>query len=374
METYPDEIDLREYIEVLWRWRTLVLTITLLATTTAGIISFFVLKPVYEASAQIMAPQTPLPAEIIKSPNFMQAIVQELGLQEQYNAFDLARAVSLETSRASATLTTIKVQNEDAALATKIANQIAADFLEFLREKNSESTSASIAQLTAEKTEATASLNSIRYTIASLKQTTGMDALQTEVSRLANLVATYSSQQMESEMEEQGLLAGIVELSKTLAATPMTLSGPPDWSGHPTEIPNETYQRLNESLALAKVDLIKVQTRLGQIARTLPSLKADYEGSYARLLGFQRQLEELEAQDKILAERITSFTDRISELTTSLPETNVVSPALEPVVPIKPRKLVNMAVATVLGGFLSILAVFAIEYWRSPRKAVAVGQ
>jgi len=36
--------------------------------------------------------------------------------------------------------------------------------------------------------------------------------------------------------------------------------------------------------------------------------------------------------------------------------------------PVKPRKLLNMAVAGVLGGFVSVFGVFFLEYWRSPRK------
>ena len=41
---------------------------------------------------------------------------------------------------------------------------------------------------------------------------------------------------------------------------------------------------------------------------------------------------------------------------------SVVSPAMEPKNPVKPRKIVNMAVAGVLGGFVSLLLVFVLEY------------
>ncbi|MGI6663491.1 MAG: Wzz/FepE/Etk N-terminal domain-containing protein [Bacillota bacterium] len=40
MDTYTDEIDLREYIEVLWRWKFFVVGITLIAALTAALVSF----------------------------------------------------------------------------------------------------------------------------------------------------------------------------------------------------------------------------------------------------------------------------------------------------------------------------------------------
>ncbi|MGE5579003.1 MAG: GumC family protein [Bacillota bacterium] len=372
METYTDEIDLREYIELLWRRRKLVIGITLTAAVVAALLSFYVMKPVYEASSQFMAPQNPLPAEVIKSPSFMQGIIQELQLEEQHNPFSLARAVSLETSKASATLTTVKVQAQDPVLAARIANRISSRFVEFLREKNEESKSEIISQLTAEKAEDMDNLESIRNRIADLKEATGVDALKAEVARLANQIASYSSQQMAADIQEKELRAGITELSAALASTPKTVSGPPDWSGQPTQIPNATYQSLEQSLALAKVQLAEVQIRLEQVANTLPALRKDYESKYASLLSHERQIQDLQAQEAILADRVESLSEQISELTSSLPEVSIVSSAVEPVEPIKPRKLVNVAVATVLGGFISLLVVFGIEFWQSPRKATTV--
>lgn len=374
MEAYPDEIDLREYLEILWRWRMFVVGITLIAAVTAGAVSFFVIKPTYEASVQIMVPQSPLPAEIIKSPHFMDTIIRETGLRGEYDSFKLAKEVSLETSRASASLTTIKVQNTDPERAVLIANRIALDFLEFVKSKNMESVSGSVSYLVSQKTEAETSLGSLRRALADLKQSTRVEALQQEVGRLSGQLASFRSQQVAGEMRERELLTGIAELAKALEATPPTVSGPPDWSGRPTEIPNETYQRLNQTLTFKKVELTETRTRLTEIAAALPPMKAEYDGCYAKLLDYQRQIQELENKEVVLTEQIKSYTERVNELATSLPQTNIVSPAVTPTRPVKPHKLMNIMVAAVLGGFMSILAVFGIEYWRSPRKGVTLAQ
>lgn len=374
MEAYSDEIDLREYVGVLWRWRWLIVVVTLIATTTAGLLSFFVLEPVYEASAQMMVPKDPLPAEIITSPNFMQMIIEELGLQDKYDAFTLARAVSLETSKVSASLTTVRVQGSDPALNARIANQIAADFLEFVKSKHVQAMSASVSYFAGQKAEADANLVSVQRELADLRQSTRIEALQLEVNRLEGQVLGFRSQLASSEMREQELITGVEELSRTLETTPKVLAGPPDWSGHATEVPNETYQRFDQALTMKKVELSELRVRLENIRTSLPALKAEYDTRYTALLTFQQQLRELEARESVLEEQIASFSNRINELTANLPQTNVVSPAVVPIKPIKPQKLMNMVVATVLGGFLSVLMVFGIEYWRSPRKTATLTQ
>ena len=48
------EIDLKEYLDIIWSRKWLIIGITLLAALISGLISFFVLQPVYEASTTIM--------------------------------------------------------------------------------------------------------------------------------------------------------------------------------------------------------------------------------------------------------------------------------------------------------------------------------
>ncbi|MGI6667412.1 MAG: GumC family protein [Bacillota bacterium] len=374
MDTYSDEIDLREYIEILWRWRFFIVGITFVAALTAALVSVFVLQPVYQASVQVLAPQTPVPAEVIKSPHFMDLIIDGLDLRDQYDAFSLSKAVSLETSKSSNTLTTIRVETGSSELSTRIANKIADQFLEFVKKTHEDTIASSVGYYEEQRDAAEASLAAVREELAELKQTANLVALQNEVERLASQVTSYLTQQVEAELRERELEKGIEELEKALETTPATVPGPPDWSGHPTEVPNEIHKSLSENLAFKKVELSETKTRLEGIASALPSLRADYEAKYASLLDYQNQLYVLESQERDLTGQIASFTDSIGKLTTTLPQMNVVSPAVEPIRPVKPQKLLNTVVATVLGGFMSVLAVFAIEYWRSPRKPTGVSQ
>ena len=61
---YVDEIDLRQYIEVLWHGRWVILAVTLCAMVSAGLVSFFLLDPVYESSVMFTVS---LPQEVQES-------------------------------------------------------------------------------------------------------------------------------------------------------------------------------------------------------------------------------------------------------------------------------------------------------------------
>ena len=50
-----EEVDLREYINVMLKWKWLIIWITILAMAFAGILSYFVIRPVYEGTA-VMVP------------------------------------------------------------------------------------------------------------------------------------------------------------------------------------------------------------------------------------------------------------------------------------------------------------------------------
>ena len=156
----------------------------------------------------------------------MQSIVEKAGLGEQYDAFSLARDVSVETSKSSATLTTIRVQSTDPRLATTLANQIALDFLDFVKAKYIESLSDSTMYLTSEKAAAEAELAALREKLSSLKEESRIEALQIEVDRLAELVASYRSRQSADELRRQELLKGMGSYSRS-GIHPPTLPSPP---------------------------------------------------------------------------------------------------------------------------------------------------
>jgi len=72
-----EEIDLREYIDVIvrrWKW---ILGITLTAVVAAAILSFFLLAPVYEAKAEVIIVKSR--SEVTFEPKYRTLTEEELG-------------------------------------------------------------------------------------------------------------------------------------------------------------------------------------------------------------------------------------------------------------------------------------------------------
>ena len=372
MPMYEDEIDLREYIAVLWKWRWLIATVTLISVLTAGVLSFFVLQPVYEASVQILASREGPPYEVITSPYFLERVTEKLGLQhdERYTPFALARAVTVQAGK-SANLTVIKIQDRDPELASKIVNAIAELYVEFVREKNSETVSETVSYLTSQRQQAEKALDAAKTDLNNLRHTGQIDALQREVDRLAAKTTEYKSILTSGEVRQKELQKGIEELEKLLAATPKTVPGPLDYAGRPTEVPNQTYQELEQTIALKRVELTELEVRMEETRQMLPSVEAAYSSNYEKLLSLQKQAQDLELLIERLNTQIASLDAKVVEASSTLPETTIAAPALVPQEPVKPRKLLNMTVAGVLGGFVSVFMAFFIEYWRAPRRPAA---
>jgi len=140
-----ETISLRELFETLKKRLSLILVITLLAAAVSGAISYFVLKPVYKSSSQILVSQSAASSlasiagvsldtdakyietynVILKSPYILDQVIKELKMDttpEQLNG-----SVSV-TQEGASQVVTISVTNNDPAEAVRIANEIAKVF------------------------------------------------------------------------------------------------------------------------------------------------------------------------------------------------------------------------------------------------------
>ena len=144
------EIDLKEYLDIIWSKKWLILGITLLATLISGLVSFFVLQPVYEASTTIMIGKSNTSeqsikyddvmlnqklvntySEIIKSNTVLEEVVSNLKLGQ--SATQLKENVTVNPI-GDTEIIEIKVNNSDPVLATNIANDLSEVSMENVKE------------------------------------------------------------------------------------------------------------------------------------------------------------------------------------------------------------------------------------------------
>ncbi|WP_423408391.1 YveK family protein [Heyndrickxia sp. MSNUG] len=139
-----ETISLKELLQTLKKRMSLIVIITLLAVTVSGVISFFLLTPIYQASTQLLVNQSKNEQSmynynevqtnlqlintynvIIKSPAILDLVNEELGLD--MTAVELNGKITVQSEQNSQVVN-ISVQDPDANQAAKIANKTAEVF------------------------------------------------------------------------------------------------------------------------------------------------------------------------------------------------------------------------------------------------------
>lgn len=128
------EIDVRELFKTLWRYRRAIVLITLGAMVLAGVLSKYVMSPVYQSSAVVEINPPPLVgsdlpldnaatyAQVLKSDQVLSDIVRRLGLQSdpRYGPEQLRERIRTEVPK-DTQLIAVTVEDEDPERAVAIA-------------------------------------------------------------------------------------------------------------------------------------------------------------------------------------------------------------------------------------------------------------
>lgn len=139
-----ETISLKELFQTLRKRLSLIIIITAIAAATSGLISFFVLTPIYQSSTQILVNQAKSDQQafqynevqtnlqlintynvIIKSPAILEKVIQQLDLK--MTSSELNENVTVGSEQDSQVVN-ISVQDEDPKQAAEIANTIATVF------------------------------------------------------------------------------------------------------------------------------------------------------------------------------------------------------------------------------------------------------
>ncbi len=143
-EIQEEEIDLREYINVLLKRKGVIILIFLIAVITAAIVSYFVLQPVYEANVVIAVSKPKIKdslvdeisledyKNLIKDIEIEEELIQKLNLTEppiELTPYDLEQMLTIELPK-GATLIKINLQASNPKLTKDIINTWATLFVD----------------------------------------------------------------------------------------------------------------------------------------------------------------------------------------------------------------------------------------------------
>ncbi len=401
-----DEIDLREYIDVLWRGKWVIAAITLCAMVTAGLISFFALDPVYESTV-VLAASLPEEARAdVGDP----VILGIIGGTPQAHIRFLKDPAVLE--RAAQTLATRDIRVGARALGGKTTVRAVGDpakgdkLLEVTaRDKVPENSRIMADTIAEEYVNFLSGLVSAR--LSSRRQQVGMELAQREArlaeaaKRLGDLVARvgeanlvrkdieaktillaeYEREHARNTVEAKAAAESVRSLESHLQTIPELVLVRRS-TGETAEEVNPAYPLLITDLAQKKATLADLQERSKAERSVIAALGAEIEALEAGLV--ENAIEEQNLRDALSRAQM-SYLECVRELevlerndaeTIVRSAVHQVAPAATPTEPSGPRRLLNVAIAGVLGAMVSVLVVLVKHYWYGGgyRQAKTAGQ
>lgn len=316
-EIVEDEIDLRDYLNVIWKNKLLILGIVLVSLVSSGFYSFFVLQDEYQTDAKlsyVSNQKIPLAdaIEILKS----QPIIQKTAAQEG----------EASKNEALSTLSSLKVEN--IRNTNQILLQLKGNNPETMKKYFGQYINVSVDELN-------------RRSLEKLS----LEKSQSDYPRLKNLSLLYAKQREEIH----------AELKKKLVE----------------EADFEIQRLRNISLIAARFGYKDKQLEIEYKIVDLISIK---EGGriYA---SFAQQLIQSNPELTLLNARLNSIDAKLADLQAKMiepenPSSNVntnsnvvelLTPPTDPMI-IGPKRTLNIAIAAVLGLFIGVFAAFFKNY------------
>lgn len=409
-QEYPetDVIDLRQVFGVLKKWRKVIIAITLLALLTSGIMSYFVISPVYEANSMLIvtmpdtanqraAAETDDLESVINTVSRMplmtmntyvgqltsdtmyQRVLESLGLGEKdYTTRNLAGMVKAEAAKDS-NIIMLKVQHTNPRLAADVANALGEEYLAYLSERNQDQMTKSTAFIQTQKQETDNELNKLLEELKIFNaDPRSVEYLQKQFTAITDDLNKYQTNIDTARMEVRQLEAGVNSLREKLAQTPDMLTVSTAVQGTleftDTRAINPVYVSLTDKLsdreaALAEktASLEAMQSTLGRLQTSLNALQAELSEKQIKQQQMQNEIRRLEETQNLLAQKVTQ-TQIARSIDLGGTTINIASPALVPANPVKPNKQLNMAVALVLGLMVAVGLAFLLELMDSTIK------
>ncbi|HZK18320.1 MAG TPA: Wzz/FepE/Etk N-terminal domain-containing protein [Clostridia bacterium] len=409
-----EEINLREVIEVLLAGKWIIVGLVVLAVAAAGIVST-ILPTTYEAATTIMVQNPPssqqaegdnpflsmlsqypvmtaeASMEQITCPAVLNKVIERLDLGSDYSASQLKKAISAESMN-NTNLLKIKMSGEDPTLVADILNAVADEFVIFISEKSRQSFAASTkflaSSLKAEQDKISKASEEYKDFLA---QPESVNELEQEIEAKLFIITEFKKLLVENTVEINGVTAQLAQAEADLEETPQVIeikktlsddyylqgglqgTGP---GGSPVGM-GITSEELNPVYAILAESRSELRQQLAMLTAQQSELQAEIERNQSGLLGLQSTLAEKRLLDDQLSENVKLLRQNYELIAKKYEEArlgesaqigqtsiSVISRAIAPESPTGPRKMLNMAIAAVLGCMIGVFWVFFADFWR----------
>jgi len=416
VEIQEEEIDLREYINVLLKRKGVIILIFLIAVIAAALVSYFYLKPVYEASTILMISkpkyqvelepkiQTQFTPEVslatyeslIKDREIEEEVIKKLNLDQppyELTPDNLQGMITIESLK-NTNLIKMNLQAGEPKLAKDITNVWAALFVEKNKDLNLQESKEAQGFIEEQLKISKQNLSTIEEEIREFNETNKIEIVENEIKGKAAKILNYDlrladiklSLQKEKARKEQVIIAlneqdNVLKLSKSITE---------DQFFHQliSNITNDNINNINLTYVSEETNpiyynlvqqLISTDISINSLQAEEKQLKENIDDYWERIENLKQEL----AQEKLTQSRLEREYDTAKGVYDILSQKNeevkiavatesglvkIASLAYEPKYPIKPNKKLNILIAGVLGLFVGIFVAFFLEFWQKGKS------
>jgi len=407
-----EEIDLREYINVLLKRKGIIILIFLIAVVTAAVASYFVLKPVYEASAILMISkpkyqvelepriQTQFTPEIslatyeslIKDIEIEEEVIKRLNLDQppyELTPDNLREMVTIESIK-NTNLIKMSLQAGDPKLVKDIANVWAALFVEKNKDFNLQESKEAQGFIEEQLIISKQNFFNIEEEIQKFNETYKIEILENEIKGKAAKVLNYELRlddiKLSLEKEKAKREQFVVELDEQDKILKLNKSIVDDQFFHQlvsniikddlgainlayvSEEINPIYYNFAQQLISTEVSISSLQAEEKQLKENIDDFNLKLETLRKKLANIKLTQSRLEREYNTAKGVYDVLSQKAKEVKIAVAiESGLVkiaSLAYEPKYPIKPNKKLNILIAGVLGLFVGIFVAFFLEFWQ----------
>ena len=342
--------------------------------------------------------------EQIESSKILQQVIDEMDLGKiGINRSVLRGLVELETIK-DTNLINIKVTHKDPMLAAEIANTLtkvfAASITDMTRQQTSKSAQFLKEQMEIEKRNLDeATLEQKEF----LSQPRGVDELRQEFDSKLLMLTTFKTQLVEKEVELNKIIAGLTASEKELKNTPQVIVTKKSVGKDPllnqiiaeangTSIKDAAQitmesEEINEEYISLSTKTSEYKIAVSELSREIDMIITKIDTTQKELEVIQPDLADKEHNQALIQRKVElsqgiygTFLNKYEEI--RIAESieigdstiNIISQAAVPEGPTRPNKMLNLAIAGVLGIMIGAFIAFFKHYWQTSGKQIEVSK
>ena len=407
-EIQEEEIDLREYINVLLKRKGIIILIFLLAVITAAIVSYFIIEPVYQANTAIVVSKPKIGNSIVSEPSLEdyknlitnnvleEELIQKLNLNKpplELTPYDLEQMLTIELPK-GINLIKMNLQASNSKLTKDIINSWATLFIEKNKRLYFGEVKMAKTDIEEKLKLAEREFFEIEEKLMKFDETGNAKMVEDEIKYKTSKILSYKSRLVDIQIslekenaKKEQIITSINEQEKVLKLNrsvvddqffQQVISNLTDANlkidnlTYISEVTNPIYYNLTEQLISTNISINSLIAEENQLRKNINDFGVSLENLKKGLTEKKLILAQLNREYSAKEKLYNIFYKQSEEI--QLTETaqenllKIASLAYEPKSPIKPNKKLNILIAGVLGLFVGVFVAFFLEFWQKGKS------